>query len=161
MMERKIPLKRSEDYYIKVVLRETKLKDVMTAPAVTVPVEAHFKEVPRLFQQHNIRHLPVVGGPGRLVGLISQRDLFRMCPPHRNEEGEYVYDDHALEGIILRHVMVQEPFFMYEDDCMGEATVRIVERKCGCIPVVNKDMQVQGIVTQEDILRIAAQIYLE
>ncbi|MEW5895733.1 MAG: CBS domain-containing protein [Candidatus Omnitrophota bacterium] len=159
---KKIPLKHAEDYYIKVLLRELRLKDIMSTPVISIDVNMPFREIPEKYRKFHIRHLPVTGGPeGKLVGLLSERDLFRIHSPHRNEEGEWVYDREELNSIILRNVMVRNPFYMKEDDCMGEALVRIVENKFGCIPIVNKDMQLRGIITQEDILRVAAQIYLE
>ena len=161
-MFKRIPLKRAEDYYIKVLLREVPLKDIMTTPVITIDIDAKFNEVPQKFRKYEIRHLPVTGGPEKkLVGLISLRDLYRIHSPHRNLEGEWVYDDQELDGIILKNVMLRNPFYMKENDCMGEALVKIVEHKYGCIPIVNEDMQIQGILTQEDILRVAAQIYLD
>lgn len=154
-------LKRAEDYYIKLLLTQIKIQEVMTIPVVAVDVETPFKEIPRKFEQYNIRHLPVVGGDHKLVGLISQKDLFRICPPHKTDDGDFVYDEGLLSGIILKHVMVREPFFMQEDQCLGDAAAQFVEKKYGCIPIVNADMQLTGILTQEDILRIAVQIYQE
>jgi CBS domain-containing protein len=161
MKQRKISLKRSEDYYIKALLKEVKIKEIMTTPVVSINVESSFAEVPKLLERHGVRHLPVVGGKNRLAGLISQRDVYRLQPPHTTLDGDLVYDEAGLRGIILKHVMKNDPFFMYEDDCMGDALVKFVEHKYGCIPIVNRDHELQGLVTQEDILRIAAQIYLE
>ena len=158
---KQVRLKRSEDYYIKVLLREIKIHEVMITPVVSIDIEANFKDIPRMFEQYHIRHLPVVGGNNKLVGLISQRDLFRVCPPNKTDDGSFVYNDADLSGIILKHVMVREPFFMRQDQNIGDAAVQFVEKKYGCIPIVNHDMQLTGILTQEDILRIAVQIYLE
>lgn len=160
-MKKKINLKRSEDYYIKILLKELTLKEIMTTPVVSIDVEAKFTEVPKKLKEFTIRQLPVTGGDNKLVGLISQKDLFQIQPPNKNAEGKYVYDEEALSRIILKHVMLENPFFMYEDDCMGDAIVKIIENKHGCIPVVNRNMQLQGIVTQEDFLAVAAQIFLE
>lgn len=161
MAEKKRILKRAEDYYIKALLTQIKIQEVMTTPVISVDIETHFKEIPRKFEQYNIRHLPVVGGDHKLVGLISQKELFRICPPHKTDNGDFVYDDGILSGIILKHVMVREPFFMQEDQPLGDAAVKFVEKKYGCIPIVNSNMQLTGILTQEDILRIAVQIYQE
>jgi CBS domain-containing protein len=159
--EKRRILKRSEDYYIKVLLTQIKIHEVMTTPVISVDVETNFKEIPHKFGQYNIRHLPVVGGDHKLVGLISQKELFRICPPHKTDDGDFVYDEGVLSGIILKHVMVREPFFMQENQCIGEAATQFVEKKYGCIPIVNDTMQLTGIITQEDILRIAVQIYQE
>ncbi len=160
-MKGKVQLKHSEDYYLKVLFRETKISEIMTAPAVTVRLDQPFQEIPKLFEAHHIRHLPVVDANKRLVGLLSQRDLFRIQPPRRTPEGEFFYDDSQLEDIILAHVMVPDPFCMREDQSIGEALVTIVEKKYGCIPIVNDERVVVGILTQVDILKVAVQIYQE
>ncbi|HSV43434.1 MAG TPA: CBS domain-containing protein [Candidatus Bathyarchaeia archaeon] len=160
-MREKVQLKHSEDYYLKTLLSTVKLKEIMTSPVVSIDLDASFKEVPKKFAQFGIRHLPVVTGGKKLVGLISQRDLFRIQPPHKTLDGDLVYDEDALDGVVLKHVMVQEPFFMNQNDSLGNAIVAIVEKKYGCIPIVNEKMELQGIVTQMDMLKVAGQIFQE
>jgi len=160
-MRGKVQLKHTEDYYLKVLLTETTVGEIMTSPAVTVRVDRSFKDIPKLFAQHHIRHLPVVDDQSRLVGLLSQRDLYRIQPPKKTLEGDLVYDEGLLENVILSNVMVRDPFCMNETESMGDALAVIVEKKYGCIPVVDEDGVVKGILTQVDILKVAAQIYLE
>ena len=160
-MRGKVQLKHSEDYYLKVLLKETKIKEVMTASPVSIQVSDPFREVPKKFKAFGIRHLPVVDEKNRLVGLVSQRDLFRIHPPKKTLDGDLVYDDEMLDSVILRHVMVTSPFYMNKEDSLGEALDKIVEKKYGCIPIVDKDTVLCGILTQIDILKVAVQIYRE
>ena len=74
-MKKKLQLKRSEDYYIKVLLKEVKLSEVMSSPVISIDVEENFTEVPENFKKYHIRHLPITGGDNKLVGLISQKDV--------------------------------------------------------------------------------------
>jgi CBS domain-containing protein len=50
---------------------------LMTAPVVTIPVDAHPTAALRLMMQHGIKRLPVVDGNGRLVGLLGRASLLR------------------------------------------------------------------------------------
>jgi len=160
-MRGKIKLKHGEDYYVKVLLGETKIAEIMTPSPVSVQVDDSFAEVPRKFKEYNIRHLPVVDEKNKLVGLISQRDLFSIATPRKAPDGNFFYDEDELEDIILRHVMKKDPFFMHENDSLGDALAQIVEHKFGCIPVVAADKTLRGILTQVDILKVALQIYQE
>jgi len=160
-MQGKKKLKRSDEDYSTVLLHETKIKEKMTPSPVSVKVDTSFKEVPKIFEKYKIRHLPVVDDNNRLMGLISQRDLFRIQPPRKRGDGSLFYDDETLESIILPHVMVKDPFFMYEDDTMGDALIKIVEKKYGCILVVDREKVLRGILTQVDILKVAVQVYME
>jgi CBS domain-containing protein len=52
---------------------ETPLKKVMTKKVVTIPEDASFAEARRKMISRGIRHLPVVNGEGKLVGLLAIR----------------------------------------------------------------------------------------
>jgi CBS domain-containing protein len=52
--------------------------DLMTAPAVTVGVDADVVDAARSMEQHKITRLPVVDGDGRLVGIVGRGDLLRV-----------------------------------------------------------------------------------
>ena len=160
-MRGKIKLKHGEDYYVKVLLKETKIKEIMTASPVSVKIDEHFSEVPRKFREYGIRHLPVVDENNKLVGLITQRDLYKIQPPRKLIDGTWHYDEEVLNSTILRHVMIKDPFFMNIEDSIGEALIKMVNKKYGCIPIVDKDNFLCGIITLIDILKVAAQIYSE
>jgi len=53
-------------------------KDLMTAPAVTVLDSANVVRAARLLESSGIKRLPVVNDLGRLVGIVSRRDLLRL-----------------------------------------------------------------------------------
>ena len=154
-------LKQPEDYYIKVLLNKVHLKDVMTTKIVSINVDAPFSQVEQKMRECKVRHVPVVDENNKLVGLMSQRDLYRIHPPHRDEEGNWVYDQESLDSVILKHVMTKDPFALSPDNTMADALPPMVERKYGCIPIVDKDRHLCGIITQMDILKIALQILRE
>lgn len=51
---------------------------LMTAPAITVGPDATLPAAARLMDAHHIRRLPVTGGDGKLLGIISRRDLLSV-----------------------------------------------------------------------------------
>jgi len=157
----KLTLKRSEDYYVKVLLKETKLKDFMTKEVAALNVSAKFSDVPKMFKKFKVRHLAVVNEENCLVGIMSQRDLYKIQPPKKLMDGTWYYDDDVLNNIILSEVMTRKLFTLHPDDSMGDALVAMAEKKYGCIPIVDKKKKICGIITQVDILRVAAQIYNE
>lgn len=55
----------------------TPMRQVMSAPVHTLGVEHTAQDAALLMSRHGIRHLPVTEG-GRVVGIVSQRDLFAM-----------------------------------------------------------------------------------
>jgi CBS domain-containing protein len=51
------------------------LDNLMTKNVVTVTEDSSINEVRRIICSHRIRHLPVVNKKGKLVGLLSVRDV--------------------------------------------------------------------------------------
>ncbi|MGV9168796.1 MAG: CBS domain-containing protein [Promethearchaeia archaeon] len=54
---------------------DTPLKKVMTRNLKTVPLDATFSKAKRIMDTHHIRHLPVVDNQGRIMGLLSLREI--------------------------------------------------------------------------------------
>jgi len=57
------------------------MKDIMVSSVVTVHEGDAFHIVWEKFETHKIRHLPVVNDAGCVVGLISQRHLYKIHSP--------------------------------------------------------------------------------
>ncbi|MBS2961518.1 CBS domain-containing protein [Actinocrinis puniceicyclus] len=52
--------------------------ELMTAPAVTIRPDEQVAAAARRLEEHRIKRMPVVDGEGRLVGIVSRRDLLRV-----------------------------------------------------------------------------------
>lgn len=161
MMEMPKRPKRPEDYYIRVLLQKVPVKEIMTSPVFSIHVDAPFSKVEEMFREQGIRHLPVVDERNVLVGLITQRDLYRMVSPRKLEDGGWYYDKEMLDDIILSRVMIDRPAVIHPEDSVGQALLMMVKGKYGCLPVVNEHQKLCGIITQVDILKTAAEILEE
>ena len=101
----------------------------------------------------NIRHIPVVSGPGyqRLVGMITDRDIREAAPSPATTltRGEIAYQ---LEKTAVKMCMTQEVVCIGPEAEMVQATRLLVQRRIGCLPVVDRATLV-GVVTAMDCLR--------
>jgi len=145
---------------IRRLLKETRLKEIMTQNVITIRMDRPFSEVAEKLIEYSIRHLPVVDQRKKLVGLITQKDLYKLHSPRKLLDGSLYYDKEALNNFILKHVMRKKTFSMSPEDCVGDALVKMAALKVGCIPLVDENHHLCGIITQIDILRRAAKIYL-
>jgi acetoin utilization protein AcuB len=127
------------------------VKDSMTREVVVLSPRTTAAEALALCRERRIRHLPVLE-EGRLVGIVSDRDLRSAAPAFGDPERAS-----ALEKIRISDVMARDVVSAHPDDPIEEAANRMRERRIGCLPVV-KYGEMVGIVTSSDVME--ALIYL-
>ena len=134
------------------------VKDVMTGDPVTLAPDASAAEALALCREHHIRHIPVLEG-GRLVGMVSDRDLRDASPPLETEDRAA-----ALSRIKVGEVMSAEVITAYPQDPVGYAAQVMYEQKIDGMPVVaeevpeGRDGELLGIVTSSDVLRALVEL---
>lgn len=145
--------------------------DVMASPVMTINRDHEFSGVEEIFLEKRIRHLPVVDDQKKLVGIVSQRDVYRRVSPRRSLNGEVVYtkdilvdkdgyyEKESLNKFILKYVMHENPKTVRASQSIGEAIEIMTLDKAGCVPVVDRDRVVVGIITRHDILKLAYESY--
>ena len=126
--------------------RMLRVRDSMTREVVTLGPDASAAEAWGICQELQIRHLPIVEG-GRLVGLVSDRDLRDISPP-RGSGGER----DTLGWVRLRDIMSTDLVTIGPLDTIEHAAREIYDRKIGCLPVV-ADGELVGIITSSDMMR--------
>lgn len=127
------------------------VRNSMTREVVTVGPEATAAEALALCRERRIRHVPVVEG-GRLVGIISDRDL-RSATPALGDPDRTA----ALERITVGDVMARDIVTARPDDPIEHAAMAMYEKKIGCLPVVDGDALV-GILTASDVMKAFVQL---
>ncbi len=122
------------------------VRDSMAKEVVTVGPETTAVEALALCRENGIRHLPVLEG-GRLVGMISDRDLRSATPALGDPDRAK-----SLQRIRVADEMAKEVVTIRPEDPIEEAAMEMYERKIGCLPVIDGEDLV-GIVTSSDVLR--------
>lgn len=118
----------------------------MSPAPVTIAPERTLAEAHRVMRERAIRHLPVVDG-GRLVGLLSQRDLYLL------ETLSSV--DPAAETV--GEAMSADPYFVTPDAPLAAVAEAMAERRIGSAVVVERGAVV-GLFTTVDALRALAAV---
>ncbi len=123
----------------------------MAQPVVTIPEDALVGETVELMKAKKIRHLPVVDGNGRLVGIVTDRDLRQMIfdPSIQERLGEAAA---VLKTRTVREVMTWGVVTVRPENGIGQAARLMYEQKIGALPVVDQG-RVVGILTERDVLR--------
>ncbi|MEW6615493.1 MAG: CBS domain-containing protein [Thermodesulfobacteriota bacterium] len=127
-----------------------RVKDIMSEEVITLEVDEELSLADDIMQLGRIRHLPVVEN-GKLVGIISQRDLFKSSLASVMGFGEKAKRD-FLKTVAVKEVMVKKVITISPDADIKEAGRIMLEKKIGCLPVVGNDKLV-GLITETDILK--------
>jgi CBS domain-containing protein len=128
------------------------LASIMTADPRCVRPETGLQEALALMDAAYVRHLPVVSDAGRLVGLVSDRDLLKATgwlPSGR--EGDPDQNGGRRRPATVEQVMAQPVVTAAPDDPLVKAAVDLAGRRIGCLPIVREGILV-GIVSEMDVV---------
>jgi CBS domain-containing protein len=130
------------------------VRDVMEEKVVTISVGDRLSTVEDIMTLGGVRHMPVVRA-GRLVGVVSERDLLRASlsslDPRRQERRAF------LEAIDISQVMSAPPVIVDSDARVEEAARIMADSKIGCLPVMRGE-ELVGLLTETDLLRYFADL---
>lgn len=127
----------------------------MTREVITASPSTTLAQALALTRAHRIRHLPVVEG-GRLVGLVSDRDLRLALPPPGTvpeEERRRLLETKTVAEFMVRDVVTISPRAPIE-----EAAALLARHKIGCLPVI-EDGRLAGILTETDVLHAFVELF--
>lgn len=124
--------------------------DHMTRSVRTIHSDALVSGAVQMMRSRRIRHLPVVDRSGRLVGIVTDRDLRQVLfdPTVQARLGRAT---DALRGLTVRDVMTWGAVSVTKATTIRDAARLMHERKVGSLPVVEAD-RVVGIITERDVL---------
>jgi len=127
---------------------------IMSSPVITFFAEQTLPLAEDVMRLKHLRHLPVVDEDNRLVGLVSHRDLLRAqlssITGFSDEERRARQAD-----VQIQQIMVKDVWTVSADTRAVTAAQTLLDHKFGCLPVVDSDRRVIGIVTERDFLKFA------
>jgi CBS domain-containing protein len=121
-----------------------------SAPAV-VAADTLLFDAASLMASRGVRHLPVVKSDGRVVGIVSDRDVrAAVGDPRRLTEDEGAGE--RARTLKVSDVMETAMITLRENEPMTSATGHFAHERIGALPVVDADGKLVGIVSYLDVL---------
>jgi acetoin utilization protein AcuB len=117
------------------------VREHMSETPTTITADVDLQTALRVLQDRSFRRLPVTDGAGRIIGVVTERDLLLAVSHYLNSPIE-------VDVIMTRPVVTTTP-----DTPLAEAAMLMVSKKIGGLPVVDTDQRVVGIITESDIFR--------
>lgn len=147
-----------------------KVRDVMISPVITVSPTTSYEEAARTMHTNNISGVPVVDDKDKLLGIVSEKDLFRAMFPLYEEYAvtpETMVDKETLEEEVeairsrpIEKYMSRSVVTIGPDCPILSAGGMMLSHGLHRLPVV-EDNKLIGIVTREDIYGVILKKHLK
>jgi CBS domain-containing protein len=130
-----------------------KVRELMTTNVETIARNDELTIADDIMKMKRLRHLPVLE-EGRLVGILTQRDLFHAALSTALNFGEKAQKE-FLKTVVVKEVMTDDVRTIGPEADVKEAARLLIEHRIGCLPVVENGKLV-GLVSETDLLRVIA-----
>ena len=131
------------------------VREIMTAEVTALKRNDSLLIARDIMTLGRVRHFPVIDEENKLVGVVSQRDLYRASLGSVMKYGEKAQRA-FLEGIAVKEVMTAPVITIAPHATVQEAARVMMEKKIGCLPVL-EGPKLAGIVTETDLLKLIAE----
>ncbi len=128
------------------------VKDQMTTPALTLTPDTPFLDALKLMRERKIRRIPIVNEQGKILGIVSERDLLHAEPSPATSlsvwEMNYLLWKLRLGDVMTTAVITVTPLTKLQD-----AASLMIKHKIGGLPVIDAEERVVGVITETDIFK--------
>ena len=132
------------------------VSQLMSKDVLTLTEDQDLSHLDAAMRLLRFRHMPVVDDK-RLVGLVTQRDLLGVAAssllPKAREQTELLEQRFRVRDVMSRNVRTVHP-----DTPLADAARILYAEKLGCLPVVNAENVLVGIVTEADFVLLASRL---
>ncbi len=135
-------------------------RSIMSSPVETIVRTASALAAAEKMAERRVLHLVVLDARGRVAGVVSDRDL-RSAQPSQLLVPDPEMRKKGLATIRVEDVMTAHPSTVRDDLPVEEALADMLRRRVGCLPVVDRQGALVGIVTGGDVTKLAIQLVRE
>jgi len=127
------------------------VRDWMSKDLITIDEDASSMKASQLMKQNNIQHLLVLG-KGRLVGIVSDRDLKEAQPSKATTlDIHEMYS--VLDKITVKSLMPKKLFSITPGETLEKAAGLMLKHNISALPVTDPRGSLAGIISKGDIFR--------
>jgi len=127
------------------------VREYMSKNPVTITPDISVPDALRLMKEKKVRRLPVLNNHGKLIGIVSEKDLLLASPSPVTSLAVWELTD-LMARLKVESVMKREVITISEDTPLEEAARKMVDHKIGGLPVMHGETMV-GIITETDLFK--------
>lgn len=125
----------------------------MTQKVITTGPETDVFDAYEKMLQNRIRHLPVTDADGRLIGIVTDRDIRSALPYSLIKDSSRKAEAEKVKDLKVMDIMTADPKTIGPHHTLQDALLLIQELRVGALPVVDKAGRLKGIISVRDLLR--------
>jgi len=129
---------------------------IMVENPRTILPQAPAGRAAQIMVQARIRHLVVAESDGKVVGVVSERQVLKHFSPWLAEADVAQQRPTAPPRYEVCQIMAQPAITVTADTSIRKAAGILASNKIGCLPVVKDDERLTGLVTAVDVLKCVA-----
>ena len=134
-------------------MKQERVQDWMTSNVETVTPEMNLPEAYQIMVNAKVRRLPVVDKNGKLVGIVTLGDMRAAQPSPATSVGIWERN-YLLSNLTVERIMSVDPVTIHPSQSIGEAAQIMLEKRISCLPAVDENGAICGIITESDIFRM-------
>ena len=124
------------NYIFSKFLSDNVVEDLMLEEIATIKEDADIVEAAKLMLDKQVTHIPVVTDDNKLIGIVTSWDLSKSIATNSNH---------------LKDIMTKTVEYCHADDSIEEIARQMRKSEISCLPVVDEDMKVLGLITTDQI----------
>ena len=126
------------------------VKDNMVSSPITIGPDQSVSEAIDIMSENELHRLPVVDENGKLVGLVTEGVIASNTP--NNASSLSVFElNYLLNKLTIKDIMIRDVITIGKDALLEEAATVLRKYDIGCLPVVDEENDLIGIITHNDI----------
>ncbi len=125
----------------------------MTKRPVTVSPETLIQKARQILKEKGFRHLPVTSSEGKLLGMVTDRDIRSAYPSSVLDEKERVRILEKVYRSPVGSIMSTDLSSLNLNSTLDDALILLEKQNVGALPVVDDDHVVVGIFSVRDLMR--------
>lgn len=125
------------------------IESIMTHKLVTIKPDNSLRYIRKLFEKYKFHHL-LVAEDGKLIGVVSDRDLLSELSPFLDTLSDHPRDKAALNKV-AHQIMSRDPLTVNKETSIETACQLLLEKNISCLPVTNSQNYLEGILTWRDV----------
>lgn len=135
------------------------IKDIMTRSVISIANNSTMRDVHQLMKDNSIRHIPVVDS-GRIEGVITQKTIIAKVMSLLDRFG--ASDLHEQEKQIpVSELLDKNVMFASGGMSLTEAASYFLSHRHGCLPVIDSESHLIGMVTSSDFVKLSLTLLQE